>query len=190
MPKKLEKCVQHLKDQGKDDSSAWAICTKSTGYKRKKGGGWIKEETLLENNSIFKIIVKHLGNIILDSIWEIWKEMSKKDQITLSTGFLSWVLSIFQNEIELSPQEQKKIKKDMKELESKIISGEKMVLEILGRDLMAAEKRGDKKAVKRILTKAKKYMTKWENTNALDYIPENNQKNTFLNMFLKKCNEI
>ena len=35
-PKKLERCVKKVKKTGKSKSSAWAICTKSTGLKRKK----------------------------------------------------------------------------------------------------------------------------------------------------------
>ena len=45
MPKQLEKCVSDLKSQGKTDSEAYAICAKSTGWVRKKGGGWRNEKT-------------------------------------------------------------------------------------------------------------------------------------------------
>jgi hypothetical protein len=38
MPKKLEKCVKKVKAQGKSTSSAFAICTKSTGQKAHKKG--------------------------------------------------------------------------------------------------------------------------------------------------------
>ena len=31
MPAKLDRCVKHVKAQGKDESSAWAICKKSLG---------------------------------------------------------------------------------------------------------------------------------------------------------------
>ena len=31
MPAKLDRCVKHVMDQGKDESSAWAICKKSLG---------------------------------------------------------------------------------------------------------------------------------------------------------------
>lgn len=40
MPAKLVRCVKHLQDQGKSKSSAYAICSKSTGWQRKSGGGW------------------------------------------------------------------------------------------------------------------------------------------------------
>ena len=43
MPAKLDRCVKKVKKQGKDESSAYAICSSSTGIKRKKGGGWKKE---------------------------------------------------------------------------------------------------------------------------------------------------
>ena len=42
MPAKLDRCVKKVKRQGKDESSAYAICSSSTGWKRKKGGGWRK----------------------------------------------------------------------------------------------------------------------------------------------------
>lgn len=42
MPRKLDRCVSKVMGTGKTKSSAYAICTKSTGYVRKKGGGWKK----------------------------------------------------------------------------------------------------------------------------------------------------
>jgi hypothetical protein len=45
MPKKLEDCVSDLKAQGKSESEAYAICAKSTGWVRKKGGGWKNTKT-------------------------------------------------------------------------------------------------------------------------------------------------
>jgi len=42
MPKKLDRCVKKVQAQGKSKSSAYAICSSSTGIKRKKGGGWTK----------------------------------------------------------------------------------------------------------------------------------------------------
>jgi hypothetical protein len=41
MPKKLERCVKKVKKKG-SGKDAWAICVKSTGIKKKKGGGWTK----------------------------------------------------------------------------------------------------------------------------------------------------
>jgi len=40
MPKKLDRCVKKVSGEGKSQSSAYAICSESTGYKRTKGGGW------------------------------------------------------------------------------------------------------------------------------------------------------
>lgn len=36
MPKKLTRCVQHLKDKGYPEDSAWPICVESTGLKPHK----------------------------------------------------------------------------------------------------------------------------------------------------------
>jgi len=47
MPDKLDRCVKKVQKQGKNKESAYAICSKSTGYKKAKGGGWekMKEST-------------------------------------------------------------------------------------------------------------------------------------------------
>lgn len=42
MPKVLDRCVKKVKKKGHSESSAYAICSKSTGWKRAKGGGWKK----------------------------------------------------------------------------------------------------------------------------------------------------
>lgn len=42
MPKKLDRCVKGVMRGGKSKSSAYGICVKSTGIKKKKGGGWTK----------------------------------------------------------------------------------------------------------------------------------------------------
>lgn len=39
MPAQLDKCVKQVKAQGKKESSAYAICSKSTGIK-KTSNGW------------------------------------------------------------------------------------------------------------------------------------------------------
>jgi len=39
-PKPLERCVRKVRQKGHSKSSAYAICVKSTGWKKKKGGGW------------------------------------------------------------------------------------------------------------------------------------------------------
>ena len=45
MPKKLEDCVKSVKAKG-GKTNAWAVCSASTGIKKKKGGGWTKEKTM------------------------------------------------------------------------------------------------------------------------------------------------
>lgn len=45
MPKKLDKCIASVKKQGKSKDSAYAICSQSTGIKKKKGGGWTSGKT-------------------------------------------------------------------------------------------------------------------------------------------------
>jgi len=42
VPARLDRCVKKVKRGGKSKSSAYAICSKSTGIKRKKGGGWTR----------------------------------------------------------------------------------------------------------------------------------------------------
>lgn len=44
MPAKLDRCVDKLKKKGYSEDKAWAICVESTGYKKKKGGGWTKKK--------------------------------------------------------------------------------------------------------------------------------------------------
>lgn len=41
MPAKLERCLRKVRAKGKV-KSAYAVCVKATGIKKKKGGGWIK----------------------------------------------------------------------------------------------------------------------------------------------------
>ena len=43
MPKILENCIKSLMVKGHSKDSAYAICVKSTGWQKKKGGGWIKK---------------------------------------------------------------------------------------------------------------------------------------------------
>ena len=45
MPKKITSCVSKLQRSGKSKSSAYAICSKSTGWVRKSGGGWRNKKT-------------------------------------------------------------------------------------------------------------------------------------------------
>jgi len=44
MPKKLEDCVKKVQRKGYTEDQAYAICSKSTGYVKKKGGGWKKKK--------------------------------------------------------------------------------------------------------------------------------------------------
>jgi len=44
MPKVLDRCVRKVKKKGKSESRAYAICSKSTGYVKKKNGGWKKKK--------------------------------------------------------------------------------------------------------------------------------------------------
>ena len=41
MPDKLDRCVRKVRRK-KGVKSAYAICVKATGIKKKKGGGWTK----------------------------------------------------------------------------------------------------------------------------------------------------
>ena len=41
MPARLERCVRKVKKKG-GAKSPWGVCVKSTGIKKKKGGGWTK----------------------------------------------------------------------------------------------------------------------------------------------------
>jgi hypothetical protein len=59
MPKKLDRCVKYVKAKGKSENSAYAICSDSTGIKKKKGGGW--KQTKESNNlfvNLFNLIVE------------------------------------------------------------------------------------------------------------------------------------
>jgi len=44
VPQKLESCVKKVRRKGYSKSSAYAICAKSTGWRRGKGGKWIKRK--------------------------------------------------------------------------------------------------------------------------------------------------
>jgi len=45
MPAKLERCVKHVQDQGKDKNSAYAICSKSTGWVKSGKHTWKKKQS-------------------------------------------------------------------------------------------------------------------------------------------------
>ncbi len=44
MPKQLEDCVKKVRRKGYTKSEAYAICSKSTGWVRGKGGKWVKKK--------------------------------------------------------------------------------------------------------------------------------------------------
>jgi len=44
MPKKLDDCLKKVMAQGYSKDKAYKICVTSTGWKRKKGGGWTKKK--------------------------------------------------------------------------------------------------------------------------------------------------
>lgn len=44
MPKELHDCVVAMKKKGYDEDRAYAICSTSTGWVRKEGGGWTKKK--------------------------------------------------------------------------------------------------------------------------------------------------
>ncbi|DAD54690.1 TPA: hypothetical protein [Thermocrinis Great Boiling Spring virus] len=44
MPAKLDRCVRKVMRKGYDKQSAYAICSTSTGWKRAKGGKWVKRK--------------------------------------------------------------------------------------------------------------------------------------------------
>ena len=42
MPAKLDRCVKKVRAKSGRKVNPYAVCAKSTGIKRKKGGGWTK----------------------------------------------------------------------------------------------------------------------------------------------------
>lgn len=54
-------CVRSVKKSGKDESSSYAICAKSTGWKKKKNG-WRNEKSgdTYEESSKFDVFVKDI----------------------------------------------------------------------------------------------------------------------------------
>jgi hypothetical protein len=55
MPAVLERCVTKVMNQGKDKSSAYAICTKSTGWKKSGAHEWKKGNTLYSAGQFVKL---------------------------------------------------------------------------------------------------------------------------------------
>jgi len=46
-PPQLDRCVEQVMAKGYSKDSAYAICVESTGWKKRKGGGWTKKKTPL-----------------------------------------------------------------------------------------------------------------------------------------------
>jgi|PlaIllAssembly_1097288.scaffolds.fasta_scaffold29696_2 hypothetical protein len=66
MPEKLKRCVKHVKDQGKSEDSAWAICVDSTGLKPHK-----KKK---------KDVKKAIETLSDPKILKAWEEFKKERQ--------------------------------------------------------------------------------------------------------------
>ena len=77
MPKKLKSCVAKVKKQGNDESSAFAICSSSTGIKRKKGGGWTKGESTIPS---FEQFIKEddAPKVVINRQHSIWLSLHRK----------------------------------------------------------------------------------------------------------------
>jgi len=71
MPKPFDRCVAHIKsknDYNPTKYNPYAICSNSTGWKRKKGGGWKHEskksekecyDKFVEGDNFLKIFLKN-----------------------------------------------------------------------------------------------------------------------------------
>jgi len=66
MPKELMDCVKNVKKSGKDESSSYAICSKSTGWKKGKKGSWknTKTKETFHENSKFDDYVESILNTL------------------------------------------------------------------------------------------------------------------------------
>jgi hypothetical protein len=64
MPAKLERCVQHVIEQGKDKSSAYAICSKSTGYVKAGKHSWRKKKKVEESSFCSKGAIARIEQIL------------------------------------------------------------------------------------------------------------------------------
>ncbi len=68
MPKKLDSCVKKVKKQGKDESAAYAICSDSTGIKRKKGGGWTKSKSTKDKKTKNESVSLVMFDTLLEAV--------------------------------------------------------------------------------------------------------------------------
>jgi 2'-5' RNA ligase len=64
MPAKLERCVKHVLDQGKDKSSAYAICSKTTGYVKSGKHSWRKKQKVEESTLCSKGAIARIEQIL------------------------------------------------------------------------------------------------------------------------------
>ena len=51
-PVVIDRCVKKVMKSGKPESQAYAICSKSTGYKKAKKGKWVKRNEAVTFESI------------------------------------------------------------------------------------------------------------------------------------------
>jgi hypothetical protein len=81
MPEKLKRCVQHVKDQGKSEDSAWAICVDSTGLKpHKKKKKEVKKMSAKDKKKEVKKAIKTLSDPVLLKVWKEYAKSLKTDE--------------------------------------------------------------------------------------------------------------
>jgi len=119
MPKQLEKCVQDLIDKGKSRDEAYAICTSSTGWVRKKGGGWKNKKTGKSYNENFEVQEGQEGQ---ESFLEIFSEGNQQtlDWLRNNKGVLDEIRRLKSLVGKVPSSEEKSILGLIKWLENKI----------------------------------------------------------------------
>jgi len=60
MPAKMDRCVSKIMKQGKNKKEACAICSKSTGIKKAKGGKWKKDGKTVKESIDNKTTISNL----------------------------------------------------------------------------------------------------------------------------------
>lgn len=68
MPEVLDRCVRKVVAKGYDKNRVYAICSKSTGWVKSKGGKWIKKK---EESFELKNIVKKDLEIVMKLVTEL-----------------------------------------------------------------------------------------------------------------------
>jgi len=116
MPKQLEKCVQDLIDTGKKKDDAYAICASSTGWIRKKGGGWKNKKTGKSYNENFEV------QEVQESFLKIFSEGNQQtlDWLRDNKGVLDEIRRLKSLVGKVPSSEEKSILGLIKWLESKI----------------------------------------------------------------------